>query len=62
MLRIHIDNFAILILQAGLFNLRMGLEILKDEPAGSFEHQIVIGSQESVVQLEEMVKTVCALI
>ena len=45
--------------QAGLFNLRMSLEILKDEPEGSFEQKIVAGSQESVAQLEEWVKTVC---
>ena len=42
----------------GLFNLRMGLEILKDEPADSFERKIVEGSKESVKQLEEYVKNV----
>lgn len=37
----------------------MGLEILRDEPDGSFERKIVDGSKESVVQLEQWVETVC---
>ena len=37
----------------------MGLEILKDEPVDSFEHKIVLGSRDSVEQLEGWVKTVC---
>jgi len=37
----------------------MGLEILKDEPEGSFEQKIVEGSKASVEQLEQWVKTVC---
>ena len=45
-------------LKSGLFSLRMGLEILGDEPEGSFERKIVDGSKESVAQLEEWVKTV----
>ena len=46
--------------QAGLFNLRMSLEILKDEPEESFEWKIVQGSKDSVKQLEEWVDTVCS--
>jgi len=49
-------------LKAGLFNLRMSLEILKDEPEESFEWKIVQGSQESVKQLEDWVNTVCSSI
>ena len=45
-------------LKKGLANLRMGLAILKDEPEDSFERKIVDGSAESVVQLEDWVKTV----
>ena len=45
--------------QKGLFNLRMGLEILKDEPEDTFERKIVEGSKDSVEQLEGWVKTVC---
>lgn len=45
-------------LRKGLANLRMGLEILKDEPEDSFERKIVDGSAESVTQLEDWVKTV----
>jgi len=47
-------------LKAGLFNLRMSLEILKDEPEESFEWKIVQGSKDSVKQLEEWVDTVCS--
>lgn len=46
-------------LKKGLFNLRMGLEILKDEPEDTFERKIVEGSKDSVEQLEGWVKTVC---
>merc|ERR1711974_255864 len=49
-------------LKAGLFNLRMSLEILKDEPEESFEWKIVQGSKESVKQLEDWVNTVCSSI
>jgi len=49
-------------LKAGLFNLRMSLEILKDEPEGSFEWKIVQGSSQSLTQLEDWVNTVCSSI
>ncbi len=49
-------------LKSGLANLRMGLEILKDEPEGSFERCIVDGSKESLQQLEQWVKTVTSSI
>jgi hypothetical protein len=37
--------------QSGLFNLRMGIEILKDEPEGTFENKICEGSKESIDQV-----------
>ncbi|XP_059083864.1 SET domain-containing protein SmydA-8-like [Tigriopus californicus] len=46
-------------LKDGLSYLRKGLEILSDEPAGTFEQKIVEGSKESLVQLEQWVTTVC---
>lgn len=46
-------------LKSGLANLKEALDILSDEPEGSFEHRIVQGSQESVKQLEDWVSTVC---
>jgi len=46
-------------LKAGLYNLRTSLDIFKDEPEGSFEQRIVVGSRESVGQLEEWVNTIC---
>ena len=49
-------------LQNGLLNLKEALDILSDEPEGSFEHKIVLGSKESVTQLEDWVKTVCSSI
>jgi hypothetical protein len=45
--------------QESLFNLRMGLEILSDEPEDTFENKIVEGSAESVKQLEQWVQTIC---
>jgi hypothetical protein len=36
----------------------MGIEILKDEPEGTFENKICEGSKESIEQLEQWVKTV----
>ena len=54
-----ISNSLKLFFQAGLFNLRMGIEILKDEPEDTFESKIVEGSKESIEQLEQWVKTVC---
>ena len=47
-------------LKAALFNLRLSLEILKDEPEDSFERKIVEGSKESVTQLQDWVNTVCS--
>eukprot|EP00096_Caligus_rogercresseyi_P006994 TRINITY_DN2418_c0_g2_i1.p1 TRINITY_DN2418_c0_g2~~TRINITY_DN2418_c0_g2_i1.p1 ORF type:complete len:531 (+),score=146.39 TRINITY_DN2418_c0_g2_i1:103-1695(+) len=45
-------------LRSGLDYLRKGLDILKEEPEGSFEHKIYVSSQESVGQLEDWVKTI----
>ena len=45
-------------LQRALENLKNGLDILGEEPEGSFEYQIVQGSKESLHQLEEYVKAV----
>ena len=47
-------------LKAGLKNLKEALDILGDEPEGSFESKIVEGSKESVTQLEQFVETVCS--
>ena len=43
-------------------NLKESLEILKNEPQGSFESKIVEGSKDSVIQLEQWVGTVCTSI
>ena len=43
-------------------NLKESLEILKNEPQGSFESKIVEGSKDSVTQLEQWVGTVCSSI
>ena len=47
-------------LKLGLKHLKESLDILGDEPEGSFESKIVEGSKESVTQLEDWVKTVCS--
>ena len=49
-------------LKRGLDNLKESLEILKNEPQGSFESMIVEGSKDSVTQLEQWVDTVCSSI
>ena len=49
-------------LKRGLDNLKESLEILKNEPQGSFESKIVEGSKDSVTQLEQWVGTVCSSI
>ena len=49
-------------LKSGLDNLKESLEILKNEPQGSFESKIVEGSKDSVIQLEQWVGTVCSSI
>jgi hypothetical protein len=49
-------------LKAGLDNLKEALDILSDEPEGSFESKIVEGSKGSVSQLEDWVKTVSSSI
>ena len=49
-------------LQDGLKCLREALDILGDEPSGSFESKIVEGSKESVIQLEQWVDTVSSAI
>ncbi len=49
-------------LQTGLQHLKEALDILGDEPEGSFESKIVAGSKESVTQLEDWVKTVSSAI
>ena len=49
-------------LKRGLDNLKESLEILKNEPQGSFESKIVEGSKDSVTQLEQWVDTVCSSI
>ena len=46
-------------LKSGLKNLKESLDILGDEPEGSFESKIVEGSKDSVTQLEQFVETVC---
>lgn len=46
-------------LKDGLKYLKQSLEILGDEPEGSFESKIVQGSSESIGQLDDWVKTVC---
>lgn len=45
-------------LKRGLQCLKQGLNILKLQPAGSFESKIVEGSQKSLVELENWVKTI----
>ena len=50
------------ILKRGLDNLKESLEILNNEPQGSFESKIVEGSKDSVTQLEQWVGTVCSSI
>ena len=42
--------------------LKESLEILKNEPRGSFESKIDEGSKNSVTQLEQWVDTVCSTI
>ena len=49
-------------LKQGLDHLRESLEILANEPKGSFEIKIVEGSKDSVTQLEQWVETVCSSI
>ena len=49
-------------LKLGLKYLRAGLKILAAEPEGSFEAKIVTGSQHSVAELEEWIKTVSTAI
>ena len=49
-------------LKQGLEHLRESLDILANEPEGSFESKIVEGSKESVTQLEQWVDTVCSSI
>ena len=49
-------------LTQGLEHLRESLDILANEPEGSFESKIVEGSKESVTQLEQWVDTVCSSI
>ena len=49
-------------LKAGLDNLVESLDILSDEPEGSFEAKIVEGSKPSIDQLKDWVTTVCASI
>ena len=46
-------------LKLGLKHLKESLDILGDEPEGSFESRIVEGSKESVTQLQQWVDTVC---
>jgi len=45
-------------LKKGLQSLKQGIAILKLQPAGSFEAKIVEGSQKSLVELENWVKTI----
>ena len=49
-------------LTSGLKHLKEALDILSDEPEGSFENKIVEGSKESITQLEQWVDTVCSSI
>ena len=46
-------------LRQGLRYLKQGREILKLQPEGSFESKIVDGSEHSVGELEQWVKTIC---
>jgi len=41
--------------QRGILNLKMGLEMLKNQPEDTFEHNVFLGAKESLPQLEKFV-------
>ena len=41
--------------QRGILNLKMGLELLKIQPEGTFEHSLYIGAKDSLPQLQNFV-------
>ena len=41
--------------QRGILNLKMGLELLKNQPEGTFEHSLYIGAKDSLPQLQNFV-------
>ena len=41
--------------QRGILNLKMGLEMLKNQPEETFEHNVYLGAKGSLPQLERFV-------